>query len=242
MAALARTPVFQRSLVAGLKQRKSTRTVARAVVAPKAEMGLMPEFGTYPGGPGESPVVPFTDSKNADREIIHGRFAMLAVTGAYTAERYSGVPWYEAGALCTPESCQPMIDAFPGAVEGLNVPGNDTINFWFVILHEFILMGTAECYRTGALPVPSETFENIFPELDSSSPYPGGRFDPLKISEQYSLEDLKVRELKHGRIAMVAWMGCVDESLLLKEGPYSLLMKHIADPVHNNIMSPSMYM
>eukprot|EP00958_Prasinococcus_capsulatus_P013589 scaffold1402_cov403-Prasinococcus_capsulatus_cf.AAC.19 len=55
--------------------------------------GLMPEFGTYPGGPGESPVVPFTDSKNADREIIHGRFAMLAVTGAYTAERYSGVPW-----------------------------------------------------------------------------------------------------------------------------------------------------
>eukprot|EP00958_Prasinococcus_capsulatus_P013587 scaffold1402_cov403-Prasinococcus_capsulatus_cf.AAC.17 len=38
---------------------------------------------------------------------------------------------------------------------------------------------------------------------------------------------------------MVAWMGCVDESLLLKEGPYSLLMKHIADPVHNNIMSPS---
>ena len=53
-------------------------------------------------------------------------------------------------------------------------------------------MGTAECYRTGTLPVPTETFENIFPELDSSSAYPGGRFDPLKISEQYSVEDLKV--------------------------------------------------
>ena len=66
--------------------------------------GLMPEFGTYPGGPGESPIVPYNDTKNAEREIIHGRFAMLAVTGAYTAEKYTGVPWYVVRSLYCCES------------------------------------------------------------------------------------------------------------------------------------------
>jgi hypothetical protein len=43
---------------------------------------LYPEFGVYPGG-GESPIIPFDDEKNAEREIIHGRWAMLGVTGAW---------------------------------------------------------------------------------------------------------------------------------------------------------------
>ena len=33
---------------------------------------LYPEFGTYPGG-GNSLIIPYTDEKNAERELIHGR-------------------------------------------------------------------------------------------------------------------------------------------------------------------------
>lgn len=54
-----------------------------------------PEFGTYPGGPGKSPIVPDYDTtgKNAERELIHGRFAMLAVAGVFTQEQFTGIPW-----------------------------------------------------------------------------------------------------------------------------------------------------
>lgn len=54
-----------------------------------------PEWGTYPGGEGTSPIVPDYDTtgKNAERELIHGRFAMLAVTGVFTQEQLTGVPW-----------------------------------------------------------------------------------------------------------------------------------------------------
>ena len=62
----------------------------------KARAELYPEYGTYPGG-GESPIVPFSDEKNAEREIIHGRWAMLGVTGAWASENGTGIPWFKAG-------------------------------------------------------------------------------------------------------------------------------------------------
>ena len=48
---------------------------------------LWPEYGNYPGGPGASTISPLGNdevlsmSKAAETEIIHGRWAMLAVTG-----------------------------------------------------------------------------------------------------------------------------------------------------------------
>ena len=87
---------------------------------------IYPEFGTYPGG-GESPIIPFGSEKNAEREVIHGRWAMLGVTGAWAAENGTGIPWFTAGTLCTPDDCTAVADKFPGAVaplapEGLRLP------------------------------------------------------------------------------------------------------------------------
>merc|ERR1712113_1329354 len=93
---------------------------AKKAPKPAPYLGLYPEYGTYPGSGEDSPLVPFVAPRNAEREVIHGRFAMLGVTGAWAAENGTGVPWFEAGKLCTPDSCQNFL--FPGAPNPL-APG-----------------------------------------------------------------------------------------------------------------------
>ena len=208
----------------------------RSMRTPATAAAIYPEWGTYPGGDGESPIIPNYDPKNAERELIHGRFAMLAVTGAFTQEQLTGIPWYEAGSLCTPDDCGALIDAFPLAIQGVNAPSEtgDFYYFGYVIFHQVLLFGMAEVFRTGLQPFgDSEPIANPFPELTRSG-NPGGRFDPLGLAEKYDLEELKIKELKHGRLSMVAWLGCIGQSIATQEGPYKNLMDHRADPTHAN--------
>ena len=192
---------------------------------------IYPEWGTFPGGDGTSPIIPFTDEKNAEREVMHGRFAMLAVAGVYTGEEYTGVPWWEAGALCTPDDCTGINYALPGGAAALAPEGSGYPNYWIVVAIEILLMGAAEAYRTGIS-------ENPFPELDLSElPYPGGRFDPFNLGESGDLDELKIKELKHCRLAMGAWLGCIWQAIATGEGAVKNLTDHQADAVHNNLIN-----
>merc|ERR1712225_186937 len=111
--------------VAGLKATKvQSKSVSKVVKA-----DIYPEFGTYPGG-GESPIIPFGNEKNAEREVIHGRWGMLGVTGAWASENGTGIPWFTAGTLCTPDDCTAVADKFPGAVAPLAPEG------WLPVLLE----------------------------------------------------------------------------------------------------------
>merc|ERR1711959_533917 len=42
----------------------------------------------------------------------------------------------------------------------------------------------------------------VFDELSVGDVSPGGRFDPLSLAESGDLEELKIKELKHCRLAM----------------------------------------
>ena len=205
-----------------LLQSKSISKVVKA--------DIYPEFGTYPGG-GESPIIPFGNEKNAEREIIHGRWAQLGVTGAWAAENGTGIPWFTAGTLCTPDDCTAVADKFPGAVAPLAPEGSGYPSFWNVLIIETILVGGAEAYRTGLAANP---FDDGLVAGDVS---PGGRFDPLGLAESGDLEELKIKELKHCRLSMFAWLGCIMQALATQEGPIANWTAHTADPVHANVLT-----
>ena len=207
-------------------------TAAKAAVSSRRSMkvraggdyGWYPEPGTYPGSGEEAPVEYEGDAKLAERELIKGRFAMLGLTGAWASEVGTGIPWFEAGALCTPSDCTAIADKFPGAIYPLAPPDSGFPSFFNVLAIEVIFFGSAEAYRTGVL-------DPVFDELSVGDAYPGGRFDPIGLAADPSIfEELKVKELKHARLAMLGWSGCLVQYPATGKGPLVNWAEHVADP------------
>jgi hypothetical protein len=111
------------------------------------------------------------------------------------------------------------------APEGSGYP-----SFWNVLIIETVLVGAAEGYRTGLI-------DPVFDELSVGDVSPGGRFDPLGLAESGDLEELKIKELKHCRLSMFAWLGCIFQALATQEGPIANWQAHPADPVHANVLT-----
>lgn len=84
-----------------------------------------------------------------------------------------------------------------------------------------------------------EALEPLGIYLPGDINYPGGTlFDPLKLSEDpVAFEDLKVKEIKNGRLAMVAWLGFYAQAAFTGKGPVQNLVEHISDPLHNNLLA-----
>ncbi|XP_076888255.1 chlorophyll a-b binding protein CP24 10A, chloroplastic-like [Bidens hawaiensis] len=166
--------------------------------------GSLPgDFGFDPLGLGKDPAFL---KWYREAELIHGRWAMAAVLGIFVGQAWSGIPWFEAG-------------ADPGAI----VP----FSFGSLLGTQLLLMGWVESKRwvdffnresqsvEWATPW-SKTAEN-FSNYTGEQGYPGGKFfDPLSFAgtiqnEVYVLDNekldrLKLAEIKHARLAMVAML------------------------------------
>ena len=57
-------------------------------------------------------------------------------------------------------------------------------------------------------------------------------FDPMGMGKS---PDMRLKEIKNGRLAMVAFVGFATSALVTRKGPVSALAAHLADPFHNNI-------
>jgi len=59
--------------------------------------------------------------------------------------------------------------------------------------------------------------------------------DPLNMKS----EQTTIKEIKNGRLAMLAFIGFVSQAAVTGKGPIECLTDHIADPQHNNIFTSS---
>ncbi|KAH6798120.1 photosystem I light harvesting complex protein [Perilla frutescens var. hirtella] len=186
--------------------------------------------GSLPGDFGFDPLGLASDPEslkwNQQAEIVHCRWAMLGAAGIFIPEFLTKIgvlntpSWYTAGEL----------DYF-----------TDTTTL-FVI--ELILIGWAEGRRWADIIKPgSVNTDPIFPNnklTGTDVGYPGGLwFDPLGwgSGSPAKIKELRTKEIKNGRLAMLAVMGAWFQHIYTGTGPIDNLFAHLADPGHATVFA-----
>jgi len=138
-------------------------------------------------------------------ELIHGRWAMLGALGALVQEAVTGDSWVAAQTLVYDRPQYANVDL--------------PFDIYTLAVLNSVLMGGVELFRNT--------------ELDPEARcYPGGAFDPLKLASEPGTErtdKLREAEIKHARLAMVAFLGYTVQAWATGEGVLGSLQKFSAN-------------
>ena len=168
---------------------------------------LAGDFGFDPLGFGKDPAML---QQFREAELIHGRWCMLAVAGMLSVEALGYGNWIDAPMT--------MVNGGNSTYFGADL-GPATFNNTAAV--EIAMMAFAEGKRA------SQTD----PEKRC---YPGGSFDPMGMSKG-DLDTLKLKEIKNGRLAMVAVLGMFCQGAVTGTGPVANWTSHLADPWGMNV-------
>lgn len=142
-----------------------------------------------------------------EAEVIHCRWAMLGVAGALGVEVLGYGNWYDAPLWA--------VNGGKPTYFGAELPFDLTT----VTAAEVLAFAAAEGARAEA-----EKGKKI---------YPG--FDPAGLSKDPAgFEQMKLKEIKNGRLAMVAFVGFIGQHAATGKTPLEALSSHLADPWANN--------
>lgn len=159
-------------------------------------------------------------------ELQHARWAMLGVAGVLGAE-LTGTDWTTAGAQ--------QYFADPKVLFMVQL-----------FLFHFVEIRRLQDYKKPGSQNQDPFFSNNKLPDGNTPGYPGGIFDPAGFSKG-DFNTLKLKELKNGRLAMLAFLGFAAQHASTGKGPLTNLADHLANPWFNNVMTnpnsvpPSMY-
>ena len=174
-----------------------------------------PYLASAPGSHGFDPLklaeTPANLQRFQEAELIHSRWAMLGVAGALVPEVLGFGDW---------------VSAQDWVVKG----GNAT---WLGVANP---LGISTLVGIQAvLFAAAEGARGQEPDAEKRK-YPGGSFDPLGWSKDASaLPELKLKELKNGRLAMVAMIGLIGQHAATGKTPMAALAEHLSNPWALNV-------